>query len=257
MADGLAPLEIMKGLDTARIGRKILYYTSLVSTMDTAREKARDGAEEGTVIIAGEQTGGRGRLQRAWISPQGNIALSIILRPTLASLPYIVMLAALAASSSIASVSGQKTRIKWPNDVLIDGKKVCGMLVENEMKGKKVDFCILGIGINTGLDVHRYTEIAHTAASLKAPAGDALRLNLIRQLLAEIDRLYLILPDGGYIYKSWRDNLVTLGKQVKATWGKQVVEGVAEDVDAGGALMIRKADGKLTKVVAGDVTLKE
>jgi BirA family biotin operon repressor/biotin-[acetyl-CoA-carboxylase] ligase len=225
--------------------------------MDTAQEKARQGAEEGTVVIADEQTGGRGRLKRSWISPKGNIALSVILQPDTTILPYLIMIASLAVARSIESVAGQKTQIKWPNDVIIDGKKVCGILIDNEMKRNKVDFSIVGIGINVNLNVADYAGITDTATTLKATPDDDLRVRLVRQLLTEFEKFYLQLPDVKSIYEAWRNRLVTLGNRVKATWCKQVIEGAAEDVDERGALLVRDAHGDLIKVVAGDVTLRE
>jgi BirA family transcriptional regulator, biotin operon repressor / biotin---[acetyl-CoA-carboxylase] ligase len=247
---------ILKGLNTRIIGQKILYYPSLLSTMDTARENARQGAVEGTVVLADEQTAGRGRLKRSWLSPEGNIALSIILRPNIASLPYLIMIASIATARSIEAVAGEKTQIKWPNDVLIDGKKVCGILIENEFKGNKAEFSVIGIGINTGLQVTSHKEIADTAASLRSAPDSGLRLKLIQMLLNNFEALYLTLPEGKSIYESWRGRLVTVGKKVKATWGVQVIEGVAESVDNSGALLIRDEGGELRKVVAGDVTLR-
>jgi BirA family biotin operon repressor/biotin-[acetyl-CoA-carboxylase] ligase len=225
--------------------------------MDTARGEALKGAAAGTVIIAGEQTGGRGRLKRQWLSPKGNIALSIILYPDIASLPYLIMITSLAVVKSIESVTGVKGQIKWPNDVLIDGKKVCGILIENQVRGNKVTYSIVGIGINVALKVNDYVEIASTAASLNNETGKAdLRIKLIRALLKEFNSLYRQLPDGKAIYEQWQERLITLGKQVRAQSGNQVIEGIAEAVDEGGALVIRQADGTLTKVVAGDVTLR-
>ena len=248
--------KITKGLKTRCIGKKVVYYPTLPSTMDAAREHARQGAEEGTVIMAGEQTAGRGRLKRSWLAPEGNIALSIILRPVNAYLPYLIMIAALAAARSIETAAGLKTEIKWPNDVLINGKKVCGILIENEFKGSKADFSSIGIGINIALKVAEHEEIADTATSLSTNPNDALRLKLIKALLQEFEKLYLQLPDGKAIFNAWREKLVTLGKKVKATGGKQVIEGSAEEVDESGALYIRSVAGDLIKVVAGDVTLR-
>jgi BirA family biotin operon repressor/biotin-[acetyl-CoA-carboxylase] ligase len=258
MTPKLFPFSIMKGLKTRLIGQKILYYPSLVSTMDTARDKAHQGAVEGTVVISGEQTGGRGRLQRSWLSPMGNIAISIVLRPANASLPYLIMVASLAAAQAVESAGGVKTQIKWPNDILIEGRKVCGILIENEFKGNQCEFAIIGIGINTGLNVADHAEIANTAVSLKTHSGDDdLRLNIVRALLTEFESLYLKLPDGNTLYKAWRARLVTLGKRVKATWGSDVIDGTAESVDESGALYIRDEGGEVSKVVAGDVTLRE
>jgi BirA family biotin operon repressor/biotin-[acetyl-CoA-carboxylase] ligase len=248
----------MQDLRTALIGRSIIYHPTLASTMDAARLEARQSAPEGTVIIAGEQTGGRGRLRRTWLSPAGNIALSIVLYPPPDGLSYLVMIASLAAARAIESVTGLKTQLKWPNDVLIGGRKVCGILVENEMKGKKVAFSIVGIGINIDLDVAGYPEISGMATSLKSKSakGD-LCLKIIRALLTEFDRLYRQLPDSRLIYQAWRDSLVTLGKKVRVVSGAQTIEGIAESVDETGALLIRQSDGCLTGVVAGDVTLRE
>ncbi len=254
----LSAAAITRGLHTRIIGREVLYFPSLPSTMDTARDAAIKGAKEGTVVITGEQTGGRGRLKREWLAPEGNIALSIILRPEIKTLPYLIMIASLAAARSIESVAGVRADIKWPNDVLIRGKKVGGILIENEVRGNKVAFSIVGIGINIDLKAADYAEIADTATSLKEVSGkNNLRIRIITSLLEEFDRLYLLLPDGKPIYEAWRDRLVTLGKKVKAQSGGRVIEGIAEAVDENGALVIKGEDGRLTKVVAGDVTLRE
>jgi BirA family biotin operon repressor/biotin-[acetyl-CoA-carboxylase] ligase len=258
VAREISPYVIMRGLKTALIGRNIIYHPVLASTMDTARIEARRGVPEGTVIITGEQTGGRGRLSRAWLSPPGNITLSIILYPPAGSLPYLIMIASLAAARAIESVTDLKTQLKWPNDILINGKKVGGILVENEIKGKKVIFSIIGIGINIDLNVAAYSEISGTATSLKSGSTEGdLRLKIIRELLIEFDNLYAVLPDAGPICKAWREKLVTLGKKVRAVSGVQTIEGVAESVDETGALFIRQSDGTLAKVIAGDVTLRD
>ena len=258
MGKELSVTKIMRGLKTNIIGRKVVYLPSVTSTMDTARSEALKGAQEGAVVFAGEQTGGRGRLERGWISPEGNIALSVILYPDIKNLPYLIMITSLAVVKSIEAVAGLKAGIKWPNDILIGGKKVGGILIENEVKGNKVAYSIVGIGINVALKVENYIEIADTATGLKNGIDKGeIRIKIIRTLLREFDRLYLKLPHGEAIYKAWRDRLVTLGKKVRARSGNQVIEGVAEEVDDDGALVIREGDGRQTKVVAGDVTLRE
>jgi len=169
-----------------------------------------------------------------------------------------MMIASLAAAQSIETVTGLKTQIKWPNDILIVGKKVCGILIENEVKGSKAVYSIIGIGINVDLNIADYPEIAATAASLKNKSGkDDSRARIIRSLLTELERLYLILPRGKSIYETWRDRLVTLGKKVSARSGNQTIAGMAESVDESGALIIRPSNGRLTRVVAGDVTLRD
>jgi BirA family transcriptional regulator, biotin operon repressor / biotin---[acetyl-CoA-carboxylase] ligase len=257
MNNALSPTSITRGLKTAFNGRKILYFPALTSTMDTARQAAQQGAAAGSVIIAGEQTAGRGRLKRDWLSPPGNIAISIVLYPDITSLSYLMMIASLAAVHGIEAIAGLKAQIKWPNDILIDGKKVCGILIENEVKGNRVAFSVVGIGINVDLNIAAYPEISYTAASLKNQKGKDLRIKIIRSLLIEFERLYLKLPDGRPIFEAWRNRLMTLGKKVRATSDSGIIEGVADSVDESGALLIRRADGSLTRVVAGDVTLSE
>lgn len=249
---------VTEGLGTSFIGQNVLYHPSLPSTMDEARQEAQKGAVNGTVIITGEQTGGRGRLQRGWISPAENIALSIILYPVNKVLPYFIMIASLAVAHSIEAVTDLTTRIKWPNDILIDGKKVSGILIENEFKGNDVAFSIVGIGINVALKTEDFPEIAATATALKdETGGEVPRVEVIKNLLVEFERLYLLLPEGLSIYKAWRDRLITLGKNVVVTSGDDIIEGTAESVDESGALLLRQKDGSLTRVVAGDVTLCE
>jgi BirA family transcriptional regulator, biotin operon repressor / biotin---[acetyl-CoA-carboxylase] ligase len=249
---------VKKTLSTRFIGQKIVYYPILASTMETAREKARQGTADGTVVIAGEQTAGKGRLQRNWVSPGGNIALSIILYPEAANLPYLIMIASLAAASAIESVTGIRTQIKWPNDILIRGKKTAGILIENALKGDRVAYAIVGIGINAALQPGEFKDIAATATSLEAETGIRVsREAVISGLLTEFERLYSELPEADIIFKVWRGRLITLGQPVTATWGEKKINGIAECVDESGALMIRLSDGALTKVVAGDVTLRE
>ena len=175
------PALILKDLGTNFIGQNILCYPTLPSTMDVAEQVAKEGAVEGTVVVAQEQTGGRGRLGRKWISPPGSLSLSIILRPTLVYLPRLIMVASLAASHSIEAVTGLETQIKWPNDILIRGKKVCGILVRSELRGRGVDFAIMGIGMNVNLRPSAFPEIASIATSLSKERGEEVPLLTIVQ----------------------------------------------------------------------------
>ena len=244
-------------LKTRFIGRIVIYYPSVASTMDLARQEAQREAVEGTVINAGEQTEGRGRMKRLWLSPRGNIALSVILYPDISSLPYLIMIASLAVAHSIEAVTGLKTQIKWPNDILIGGRKVCGILIENEVKGGRA-YAIIGIGINVNLRPSDTDSIPDTATSLKDELDrNVLRADVVRRLLVEMERLYLTLPDGEHIYREWRDRLSTLGKRIGVTSGNGYFEGIAESVDSNGALILCHDDGTTTSIVAGDVTLQE
>jgi len=254
----LSAESITRELDTRFIGQRIFYYPSLTSTMEVARQKAQQGAAEGTVILTDEQTAGRGRLKRLWLSPKGSIALSIILYPGINHLPSILMLASLAVVHSIESVTGLKPQIKWPNDVLINDRKVCGILVENDLRGNTVNHTMIGIGINANLRISDFPEVVSVATSLSTELGrEVSRFNLIKYLLIEVERLYLVLTAGGSVYEEWRDRLITLGRNVRVDTGEAIYEGVAESVARDGSLLIRSTNGSMTKVVAGDVTLPE
>ena len=167
------------------------------------------------------------------------------------------MVASLAVVHSIEAVTGLKSQVKWPNDVIINGKKVCGILIESDVKGDRVDFTIIGIGINVNFRLADFPELVPIATSLSDELGrNVSRLDMIRCLLVEIEKLYLTLLAGGSIYEEWRDSLVTLGRRVQVKMGKIIYEGVAESVARDGSLLLRQRDGSLTKIVAGDVTLR-
>ncbi len=258
MDDSLSPASVTDNLETHFIGQRVICYPTLTSTMDVAKQETQQGAVEGTVIIADEQTGGKGRMKRTWLSPKGNISLSIILYPSVVYLPSLIMLASLAVVHSIEAVTGLKPQVKWPNDVLVNGRKVCGILIESDVRGEIVDYAIIGIGVNVNLRPSDFPEISSTATSLSNELGkDVSRLSLIRHLLVEVERLYLALPTGGSIFEEWRDSLVTLGRRVQVKSGKTVYEGIAQSVARDGSLLLRQPDGSLTKIVAGDVTLRD
>jgi BirA family biotin operon repressor/biotin-[acetyl-CoA-carboxylase] ligase len=257
--DSLSAASITDNLETRFIGQRVICYPRLASTMEVAkREAARREAAEGTVIIADEQTAGKGRLKRIWLSPKGNIALSVILYPDVAYLPSLIMVASLAVVHSIETVTGLKSQVKWPNDVLINSRKVCGILIESDVKGNMVDYAIIGIGVNINLRLSDFPDIASTATSLSLERGrEVSRLDVIRQLLVEIERLYSVLLTGGSIYEEWRDSLVTLGRRVSVNSGETIYDGIAESATIDGSLLLRRSDGSLTKIVSGDVTLRE
>jgi len=239
------------------IGRTVLYYPSVGSTNETAKQEAGQGVQEGTVVVAGEQTAGRGRLKRTWLTPAGNIALSVVLYPERRMLPSLIMIASLAVARSIETVAGLETQIKWPNDVLINSRKVCGILIESDVRDEKINYAVIGIGINVdaGKDVLSGTQ--SPATSLNSEAGKQVsRLEVIRELIKALDILYNTVASGGSVFSEWRDELITLGKEVRATSGREVIEGTAESVDADGSLLVRSPDGSLNRIIAGDVTLR-
>jgi BirA family biotin operon repressor/biotin-[acetyl-CoA-carboxylase] ligase len=253
----LSPEAVTQNLGTRFIGQRVIGYPSLPSTNELAKEEARRGAVAGTVVIAEEQTAGKGRLKRAWLSPRGSLALSVILYPGLEYLPALIMVASLAVARAIEAVTGLEAQIKWPNDVLIKGKKVCGILVESEVLGEAVSYAIVGIGVNVNLRVSDFPELSSAATSLSHELGrEVSRLGLLKRLLVEMERLYLALLGGGSIYEEWRGRLATLGKEVSVASGEAEYSGIAESVARDGSLLVRRPDGSLSRIVAGDVTLR-
>ena len=247
----------MAGLTTRFIGQNILCYPVTTSTNDIARQQALARCPEGTAVIAERQTSGRGRLKREWVTPQGNIAVSVVLYPARKDLPFLTMLAALAVQCCIRKTTGLKCELKWPNDVLINGKKVCGILLESRAAANTVDYAIIGIGINVNMKLADYPEISAIATSLADKTGKQVsRTALLQNLFSEMEKLYLRLRAGESILSEWRENLVTMGKQIHVRAGDDIFEGIAESVAEDGSLMLRCADGRLMQFMAGDVTLK-
>jgi BirA family biotin operon repressor/biotin-[acetyl-CoA-carboxylase] ligase len=247
---------ISRDLPTQFIGQKVVYYASLDSTMDSARQEARWGAPAGTAVVAEEQTAGRGRLQRSWVSPPGTLALSIVLRPNLRYLPNMVMLASLAALYSIEKVTMLKASIKWPNDVRLGQKKVAGILIENELRRDQLLYCIIGIGINVNMRMAEYPQLSPIATSLSDELGRVVsRLDILQQLFVEMERLYLTLQEYDLVFEDWKNHLEMMGQKIQVMMGGRIYRGKAESVTREGALLLRQADGSLRPILAGDVSL--
>ncbi len=252
------------GLDTRTVGHPVLLHPELDSTMDEVARLSDGGAKEGTVVVAEVQTAGRGRFGRTWVSPEGNLWVSILLRPSLDSLRWLSVLAGIAAARAIASAAGLEVTLKWPNDVRIRGRKVGGVLVENSLSGSEVRHAIIGIGINVALDTSTDFHLASTATALNRECeGPVSRAALLRHLLEEVDRLYESLMAGETPLEEWRGLLDTLGKEVvvRDVTGSDSLDGsyrgVAEDVDVSGNLLLRLPDGGLITLAGGEVTILE
>jgi BirA family biotin operon repressor/biotin-[acetyl-CoA-carboxylase] ligase len=224
--------------------------------MDVAREEAANGAADGTIVIADEQTGGRGRFGRAWVSPAGrNIYLTLVLRPTTERLRRLSIVAPLAVALAIEETTGLKPAIKWPNDVRFGELKVAGVLIENEFSGSELLWSLAGIGINVNFDPSAFPEIAGIATSLLRETGSEWpRERLICALLNQFERFYA--DDSAGALGMWKARLDTLGREISVEFRGQVVEGVAEGVNDNGDLLVRRADGSIETIVAGEVTLR-
>ena len=240
------------------IGGRLLYHDVLPSTMDEARWLADEGWPEGLVVVADEQTAGRGRFDRNWISPPGeNLSFSVLLRPTATELPFVNMAATLAISKTVAELIGRPTAIKWPNDVKIDGRKVSGILIETDVGIGRLRYAILGIGINVNLDPAAHPEIASIATSLSTEMLRHVdRGEVLQAVLGCLDDMYGMVKRGRSLTDEWSAHLETLGRTVTVRWGHRVFEGHARAVDERGHLVVAMPDGSMVTVAGGEVTLQ-
>lgn len=249
-------MRVQMALSDSVVGNRIYYQQITGSTMDDARELARDGEREGAVVVAEEQNKGRGRFNRVWVSPPGlNLYFTVLLRPERDRLPYMNMAATLAVFDTAAGFAGLKPAVKWPNDVRIGGRKLSGILIETEFEGDKLVHALVGIGINVNLDVSEHPEIADTATSLRSEAGREFdRSEALLSVLANLDTWYAYVRAGKSLTNDWAATLETLGKQVELRWRDQILTGVAESVDDQGNLTLLQPNGERVTVVAGEVT---
>ena len=261
MAEPLIPFAIdalKRGLATRFVGRQVRYYATLASTQDVARTVAIHGALEGEVHLADEQVAGRGRFDRRWLAPpMSSVLMSTILRPTTAVSWRLFMIAALAILDAIEASTGLRGDIKWPNDVLLNDKKVAGVLVETEFIGNVPAFSIVGTGINVNIDAATLAGLLYPATSLAIETGRFVeREAFARSLMESLERWYVEAGNGGDVRDAWRSRVSTIGKQIVARMGSETVSGLAEDVDADGSLLLRRSDGSLVTLIAGEVTLQ-
>ncbi|HHX75144.1 MAG TPA: biotin--[acetyl-CoA-carboxylase] ligase [Firmicutes bacterium] len=260
--DLLAPVEIRDGLQTSILGKTIHYYRQTESTNKKARELAEEGAAEGTLVVAEEQAAGRGRLGRSWCSPPGGIWLSLLLRPALSSsqMSLLTLLAAVAAAEATAGVCGLTPGIKWPNDLLYDGRKLAGILTEVSAEADCVHYLIVGIGFNANIAAEQFIpEISRTATSVLAITGAAMdRAAWLRAFLEYFEAYYYPAVQSGFaaVLARWRHYAVTLGQEVTVSFAGQAIRGRAVDIDAQGALLVETKNG-IERCLAGDVTLKK
>ncbi len=254
--DRLFVFEVIPGLNTKFIGKKIHYFDYLASTMNLAMQLGMQGSSSGTLVLAESQTKGRGRLGRSWFSPKyKGIYLSLILRPKIlpAACPILTLLSAVSICEAVKKVVGLDAQIKWPNDVLMHNKKLAGILTEMNAEVDKVNFVVIGIGLNANND--KKSLIAQ-ATSLKEQQGNPVsRILLLQELLRRIESNYSFLEDKGsqMIIDKWRNFSLTLGRRVKVYCQNKHIEGQAVDIDTDGGLLIRKDSGLIHKVMSGDV----
>jgi len=260
--DLLLPQEIQRGLSTNYIGKEIYYFPELKSTNIIAKEKALHRTEaisEGIIIIAERQSAGKGRLGRKWFSPAGGIWLSIILYPQLSPfyISRITLMTAVAVVKAIKVCTQIESQIKWPNDILINEKKVCGILTEMSAELDIINWVVVGIGINVNIDNREFPEdIQENTISLKeASDKEVLRVKLAQVFLQEFEKYYEILKRREFssILKEWKLYSHTLGKKITVDMGERIITGEAVDINQEGALILKKEDGELVEIISGTI----
>jgi BirA family transcriptional regulator, biotin operon repressor / biotin---[acetyl-CoA-carboxylase] ligase len=263
--DALLTDDLLARLGKSRIiGRDIHVFEQTTSTNDVVEKLARDGVREGVVVFAESQTRGRGRLGRKWISPaRRGLWFSILLRPNLRpqETTQLTVASATALRRAVFSQTRLPVEIKWPNDILIGGKKTAGILTEMSAELDRVRHVILGIGIDVNQEAHEFPpELRKTATSLKIENGESLsRAALATAVLRELDLEYSRICAGRFsdIAAEWMEHCATIGKDVAVQIGDRKIRGRAESLDDDGALILRTEHGRLQRITGGDVTIEK
>lgn len=246
------------------IGRDIRVFQETTSTSDVAEKLARDGVKEGVVVFAESQTKGRGRLGRKWVSPAGKgLWFSVLLRPQMRpqEATRMTVATAVAVRRAIQKQTGLQPAIKWPNDLLLGGRKIAGILTELAADPDQIKHLIIGIGIDANLAEEDLSpELRPIASSLRIELGRPVdRPALAAQILRELDADYRRVRIGQFaaVADEWEARCATLGARVSVDLGPRVVEGIAESLDDDGALLLRTEHGRLERIIGGDVRLQK
>ncbi|HVO91540.1 MAG TPA: biotin--[acetyl-CoA-carboxylase] ligase [Terriglobales bacterium] len=247
-------------LAVSRLGNRFHYFEQISSTNNRARELAEGSAPEGEVVVAEAQSAGRGRVGRHWVSPAwANLYLSTILRPNLqpAEVPQITLMAAVALADTLESFVPVPPTIKWPNDILVAGKKLAGILTEVSCDAEGVDYVILGMGINLNYpEAMMPDEIRHRATSVLQLTGRPVsRESVLKRLIRDLDRCYGELEDSGFapLAARWQARFGLRDRRVRVELLDQRIIGVARGIDRDGALLLEDESGARQRIVAGDV----
>lgn len=257
----LTPLEIDSALHTETFGRHVVYLESIQSTNEEAKKIAREGAEEGTIVVAEEQITGHGRLARGFYSPFAKgIWFSLILRPKFFPMEAskCTLLAAVGVCRGIRRMGLADAGIKWPNDILVHGKKLVGILTLMSASMEKIDYIIMGIGINTGIKKNEFPEDFREGATSFLNEGiNVSRKDLLAAILGELEKEYSIAQDEGFdkVLDDWRALSVTLGQEVRVIFGDDSYTGKAVDIDRDGCLLVNTGS-EVKRVIAGDVSIR-
>lgn len=260
------PWELTKVLDTLFVGKdKIIYRLTTDSTQNLAILLAeKNPNSDGIVIIAGEQKSGRGRQNRKWLSPKGGIWLSVVLRPRISAskITLLPFAAALAVCDTIKKTTQLDAKLRWPNDVTISGKKVAGILIDLSMEAERINYAVVGIGINANVDssaISSYLEKGIKVTSLSDELGHKTNiLDLTKVILERLEYYYMELKRcaPNTIIEEWKKNSDILYQKVAVTQNNRTIQGIAADVNDDGSLLVRTNDCNNINVVASDIHVR-
>ena len=256
------PEEIMEGLSTHTLGQHIQYYKEVESTQDIAKQLAAGGADEGTLVIAEKQSRGRGRMGRQWTSSPGGVYLSLILRPEIkpSEALWFPLIAGIAVAQAIRQLVGLQAKLKWPNDIFVGGKKAGGILIEMSAEIDRLDYVIVGMGINVNTRMKDFPqELKKIATSLRNECGQEISsVKLVQAILTILEHWYEDFSTSGFerIRQTWKEMSNTIGSLVSVNTREASIKGHALDIDHDGALIVQSTDGTPKRIIAGDITLR-
>jgi len=263
-SEKLLPWEITDNLKTKTIGKKIYYFDTIDSTQNFAGEIASKKNENGSVIISQKQTAGRGRMNRKWITVNGGVSISIVIHPKFdVSISTLFPIAAsVALVNAIKKTLDLNPNVKWPNDIVLKGKKVAGMIVDSSIESNLIENMILGVGINFKIDIkslEKYlkgTENFYGVTSLLKTNSSYTPLELVQNFLSELEKVITLLDNGktNQIIQRWEKLSSTIGKKVSIKTNDGVVVGIAKKINSDGSLNIIK-NGKIQKILVGDISI--
>ena len=261
--DKLLPNEVLASLKTKWLGHNVIYHTSVNSTNDIAKKAALDNCPNGTIIIAEEQVSGKGRISRGWFSPlSAGVWFSIVLRPPFLphDAPKFTLLMAVALAKAFDAYPGIKVGIKWPNDILVQGKKIVGILTEMNAEMEAINYIVIGTGINVNVSKEIMPDdIKDKAASLSDFTDKTVdRIKVITAVLKSLEDIYekTVAEGFAYMFEEWKKYTITLGKTVSVVAPDETFLGVAENIDEMGALLVKRENGVIERVLAGDVSIR-
>jgi BirA family biotin operon repressor/biotin-[acetyl-CoA-carboxylase] ligase len=260
--DTLIPEVVTPLLTTKTFGKRIEHFDFLASTNNEAKALAQKGAREGTVVIAEEQTGGKGRMDRSWVSPKGGVWMSIILRPPVAPVlaPRFAIMSAVAVAKSIKTI-GVNPQIKWPNDILVDGKKMCGILLELAAQMDRIDHLVIGIGVNANFDAGVIAGgTVGNFTSLLTEIGIRIeRAPFVADLLLKLEEEYEKMISGGWdrVKNDWLELCPSIGDEITLVTFNGEIGGKLAGIDDYGALRLQLLNGEIKSFAAGDVTVRK